>query len=193
MSPGYKHMWRYELGSCRFWTLGAIFQCCTEMYCGFCSPRTKLYKEVNTKGSGRKAAVGNVRLHVLLQDMPIGPTELQLIFAAVGLRAGSLPRMQKLSYKASLATEEVADTDMIKWREHTKKVLADRGVNNPDEICAAFDVRYQDMFKASCKTPGPWAPQATATCVDSDATEEMYSYWSYQQGMSKGLENEGQR
>ena len=135
--------------------------------CGFCSPRTKLYEEVNTKGPGRKAAVGNVRLQLLLQDMPIGPTELQLLFAAVGLRAGSLPGMQKLSYKASLATEEVADTDMIKWREHTKKVLADRGVNNPDEICAAFDVRYHGMFKASSKTPGPGAAQATATCVET--------------------------
>ena len=141
---------------------------------GFCSPRTKLYEEVNTKGPGRKAAVGNVRLQLLLQDMPTGPTELQLIFAAVGLRAGSLPGVQKLSYKASLATE-VADTDMIKWREHTKKVLADWGVNNPDEICAAFDVRCHGMFKASSKTPGPGATQATATCVNSDATEEMYS------------------
>ena len=135
--------------------------------CGFRSARTKLYEEVNTEGPGRKPAVGNVRLQLLLQDMPIGPTELQLIFAAVGLRAGSLSGMQKMSYKASDATEEVADTDMIKWREHTKKVLADRGINKYNEISAAFDVRYHGMFKASSKTPGPGAAQATATCVET--------------------------
>ena len=135
--------------------------------CGFRSPRTKLYEEVSTGGPGRKAAVGNVRLQLLLQDMPIGPTELQLIFAAVGLRAGSLSGMQKMSYKASDVTEEVADTDMIKWREHAKKVLADRGIDKCDQISAAFDVRYHGMFKASSKTPGPGAAQATATCVET--------------------------
>lgn len=135
--------------------------------CGYRSERTKLYEEVNTEGPGRKAAVGNVRLQLLLQDMPIGPTELQLIFAAVGLRAGSLCGMQKMSYRASDVTEEVTDTDMIKWREHTKKVLADRGIDKYDEISAAFDVRYHGMFKASSKTPGPGAAQATATCVET--------------------------
>ncbi len=135
--------------------------------CKFESERTKLYEEVGTHGPGRKAAAGNARLQLLLQDMPIGPTELQLIFAAVGLRAGSLAGMQKLSYKAAELTEEVAAVDMRKWREVTKQILKDRGCSDPNQISAAFDVRYHGMFRGSNQTPGPGAVQATATCVET--------------------------
>ena len=58
--------------------------------CGSRSQWTKLYKEVETTNRGRKAAEGNLRLASIVQDMPIGPTETQLLFAAVGIRAGSL-------------------------------------------------------------------------------------------------------
>ena len=135
--------------------------------CGFRSDRTKMYEEVHSDKQGRKAAVGNIRLQLLLQDLPIGPTELQLIFAAVGLRVGSLSGMQKAAYKAADSTEQVATADMEKWRQYTKQVLADRGVKNFDEISAQFDVRYHGMFRACAKTPGPGAQQATATCVET--------------------------
>ena len=143
----------------------SVILTCTS--CNFKSSRTKLFEEVNTNGPGRKSATGNLRLQLILQDTPIGPTELQLIFAALGLRVGSLSGMQKASYKASRITEEVATTDMVKWREFTKQVLADRGCNDFDQICAQFDVRYQGHFKSSAKTPGPGAVQATATLVET--------------------------
>ena len=135
--------------------------------CGYQSARTKFYEEVTSKGPGRRAATSNARLQLLLQDIPIGPTELQLIFAAVGLRVGSLSGMQKMAYKAAQATEELSEADMRKWREVTKQVLHDRGVNNPDQFSAAFDVRYHGMFKSSTHTPGRGAVQATATCVET--------------------------
>ena len=104
--------------------------------------------------------------------MPLGQTELQLIFAAVGLRAGSLSGMQKASYKAAEATEELALADMIKWREITKRILADRGSLNVNHFSAEFDVRYHGVFKSSSKTPGPGAVQATATCLETVTSEK---------------------
>ena len=143
----------------------SVIMICTS--CGYSSPRTKLYQEISSSRPGRKAAAGNTRLQLLLQDMPIGQTELQLIFAAVGLRAGSLSGMQKASYKAAQATEDLAEADMSKWREFTKRVLADRGVIDSNQFSAEFDVRYHGVFRSSAKTPGPGAVQATATCVET--------------------------
>ena len=140
--------------------------------CDFRSSRSKLYQEVPSEKPGRKAAAGNIRLQLLLQDLPIGPTELQLIFAAVGLRAGSLSGMQKAAYKAAAVTEEVATADMIKWTEYTKRVLADRGCELFDQFSAQFDVRYHGMYKSCTSTPGPGAMQATATCVETITSQK---------------------
>lgn len=139
--------------------------------CNFKSKSTKLYEEVPSSLAGRKAAAGNVRLQLLLQDLPIGQTEMQLLFASVGLRAGSLSGMQKLSMKAAKATEELAEADIRKWRELTKRVLADRGVLNINHFSAQYDVRYNGVFRASGKTPGPGARQATAACLETVTSE----------------------
>ena len=139
--------------------------------CDFRSEHTKLYEEIETPSPGRKAAAGNLRLQLVIQDLGIGQTDVQMLFAAVGLRAGSLSGMQKASCKAAKATEELAKADMIKWREHTKRILADRGVLSTNEFSAQFDVVYHGVFRASAKTPGQGAVQATATCLESDTSE----------------------
>ena len=43
----------------------------TCLQCGYKSKRTKLYEELDTGKRGRKSAVGNVRLQLMLQDTPI--------------------------------------------------------------------------------------------------------------------------
>ena len=78
---------------------------CTK--CGYKSIRTKLYEELESGKRGRKAAVGKVRLQMMLQDTPIGPTKVQLLFAAVGVNSGSLISMQRGAYKAALPTEDI--------------------------------------------------------------------------------------
>ena len=92
--------------------------------------------------AARRSAVGNVRLQLMLQDTPIGPTEAQLLLAAVGLNAGSLSSMQKGAYKAALATENVNHEDMLKWRGVVMDVLQKRGVLAYNQISGGFDVRY---------------------------------------------------
>ena len=139
--------------------------------CDFKSVNTKLYEEVPSSKPGRKAAAGNNRLQLLLQDMPIGQTEMQLLFAAVGLRAGSLSGMQKAAYKAAQVTEELAEADIRKWREFIKRVLADRGVLKINHFSAQYDVRYHGVFRASAKTPGPGARQATAALIETMTPE----------------------
>ena len=135
--------------------------------CDMKSQRTKLYEEIPTTKQGRKYAAGNIRLALMSQDMPIGPTAIQLLFAAVGLRAGSLTGLQKNAYKAAEITEGVARRDMEKWIEHAKDILTDRGAPDPSHISAQFDVLYHSVNKSNAQCPGQGAAQATATCVET--------------------------
>ena len=135
--------------------------------CGSRSERTKLYKEVDTNKRGRKAAEGNLRLALIAQDMPIGPTEAQLLFAAVGIRAGSLTSLQKNAVKAANITEEVTRKDMLKWIDHAKDILNDREVKHPDHISVQFDALYHSMNKSNAHCPGQGAAQATGTCAET--------------------------
>lgn len=135
--------------------------------CGMRSTRTKLFKEVNTSKPGRKFAAGNLRLALMNQDMSIGPTELQLLFAAVGIRAGSMTNLQRNACKASDITERLTRRDMEKWLDVARDILRDRGVSNPDHLSAQFDVLYHSVNKANAHCPGQGAVQATGTCAET--------------------------
>ena len=135
--------------------------------CDFASEHARLYEEVDRSGPGRRAATGNVRVQVLLQDMPIGPTSAQLLFAAAGLKAGSLTGMQKMAYNVSEDTVVTNQNDLIKQQNHVKWVLQQRGVENTNEIKGAFDVVYGGTCRKSLNTPGPGASQATATFAEN--------------------------
>ena len=99
--------------------------------------------------------------------MPIGPTEIQLMFAAVGIRAGSLTNLQKNACKAADITEGVARRDMEKWLETATDILRDRGVSNPGHVSAQFDVLYHSVNRANASCPGQGAVQATGVCVET--------------------------
>ena len=135
--------------------------------CDMKSERTKLYEEIPTTKPGRKHAAGNMRLALVSQDMEVGPTQIQLLFAAVGIRAGSLAGLQKNAYKAADITEGVAKRDMIKWIEHAKDIQKDRGVENPDHISAQFDVVYHSASRAHARNPGQGASSATGVCIET--------------------------
>lgn len=151
---------------------------CTQ--CGYKSTRTKLYEEVDTGKRGRKAAVGNVRLQVMLQDTPIGPTEAQLLFAAVGLYSGSLSSMQRGAYKAALTTQDITHLDMIKWRLMIQEVLRDRGVLCFNHISGAFDVRYNGSSMSNAVTPGPGATQGVGVFTENVTSQQKALAMHYQ-------------
>ena len=160
--------------------------------CGMESARTNLYEEIETGKKGRKHAAGSLRLASISQDMPIGPTEIQLLFAAVGLRAGSLTGLQKNAYKAAEITEGVARRDMQKWIEHAKDILADRGVSNSSHISAQFDVLYHSVNKANAQCPGQGAVQATATCVETvTPSKKVIAYDHVNKACLKGARLKG--
>lgn len=135
--------------------------------CSYTSSHVKLYDEVITHNRGRRAATGNIRLQVLLQDMPIGNVNAQLVVAALGVRPGSISSMQNLAYRTSDAAVAVNEGDMNKWREFIKEVQTNRGVKDPNHISGSYDVRYHGVFKKSNTTPGCGAIQATATLVEN--------------------------
>lgn len=135
--------------------------------CPYASKHVKLYEEIVSNTPGRRPATGNVRLQVVLQDMPIGNVNAQLILAALGVRAGSLSGMQNMSYKVSDVTVCVNNEDMNNWRNYIKQVQMKRGVTNPNHISAGYDVRYHGVFKKSGTTPGYGCTQATATLVEN--------------------------
>ena len=148
----------------------SVIMTCTE--CGFKSDRTKLYEELHSGKRGRKSAVGNVRLQLMLQDTPIGPTEAQLIFAAIGVNPGSLSSMQRGAYRAALATENVNHEDMIKWRNVIRDVLKDRGVLSFNHISGAFDVRYNGSSLSNDVTPGPGATHGVGLLTESITSQQ---------------------
>ena len=141
--------------------------------CGFTSDSKRLFAETPTNKSGRKSAVGNLRLMILLKHIPLGPTELQLIFGAAGLRPGSINGMQKLAAKAAKITEFVCDTDMRKWRQHVIDLMAARGVADPYLLSGSLDARYHGVNTSSSVTPGYGARQAVAT-LSENLTDKHY-------------------
>ena len=128
--------------------------------------RDKLYEEVSTNKRGRKAASGNLRLALLNQDMTIGPTEVQLLFAAVGLHV-NITNLQKTAVKVSEITETLARRDMAKWLEYAVDIYKARGVANENHISAEFDVLYHAMNRSNSHCPGQAASSATALCVET--------------------------
>ena len=151
---------------------------CTE--CGYRSKRTNLFEELKTGKRGRRPAVGNVRLQLMLQDTPIGPTEAQLLFAAVGLNAGSLSSMQRGAYKAALVTENVNHEDMIRWRGVIMDILQARGVLSFNEISGGFDVRYNGSSMSSAVTPGPGATVGVGLFVENVTSQPKCLGMDYQ-------------
>ena len=140
-----------------------MFTCKT---CGLSSQRSKLYEEVHTTKPGRKAAAGNIRLALLNEDVGIGPTEVQLLFAAVGIHA-NLNNLQKRAVKVSDITEKLARRDMEKWLQHACDILQARGVSSPEQISAQFDVLYHAVNRSNSHCPGQAAAAATALCVET--------------------------
>ena len=135
--------------------------------CKYTSPhRYKLYEEVETNKAGRKAAAGNLRLALLNQDMAIGPTEVQLLFAAVGLHV-NVKNLQKTAVKVSEITESLAREDMKKWLEYAHAIYKARGVEHPEHFSAEFDVLYHQMNRSNSHCPGQAASAATALCVET--------------------------
>ena len=126
----------------------------------------RLYEEVDTQKRGRKAAAGNLRLALLNQDIAIGPTEVQLLFAAVGLHV-NVTNLQKTAVKVSEITESLARRDMEKWLDHASEVYKARGVDSTNQISAEFDVLYHAMNKSNSHCPGQAASSATALCVET--------------------------
>lgn len=149
-------------------------------HCGYKSDPTRLYEELDSGKRGRKAAVGNVRLQLMLQDTPIGPTEAQLLFAAVGLNAGCLSSMQRGAYKAAQATEDITHMDMIKWRTTIQDVLKDRGVLCFNHISGGFDVRYNGSSMSSSVTPGPGATQGVGLFTENITSQQKCLGLDYQ-------------
>ena len=142
----------------------AKFSCKT---CQFkTSKHERLYEEVDTQKPGRKAAAGNLRLALLNQDIAIGPTEVQLLFAAAGLHV-NVTNMQKTAVKVSEITESLARRDMEKWLNHANEVYKARGVESTNQISAEFDVLYHAMNKSNSHCPGQAASSATALCVET--------------------------
>ena len=141
-----------------------VFYCKT---CTFANPkRDKLYDEVNTNKPGRKAAEGNLRLVALLQDLGIGPTEIQLALAAIGLHV-NITNLQKSAVKVSEITESLARKDMAHWLQYATEIYKARGVANEDQMSAEFDVLYHAMNRSNSHCPGQAASAATALCVET--------------------------
>ena len=135
--------------------------------CGLTSDRANLYEEVETTKPGRKPAVGNVMLGLMMQETGVGPTETKLLYAASGLNVGSLTSLQKTQYKVADVTERMVRIDMDKWLEHTQDILKARGVASTDQLSAQFDVLYHTMGRSHNSLPGPGASVATALCVET--------------------------
>ena len=141
-----------------------------KVWCKTCklkSPRTQLYEEIPSEGPGRKAAASNMRLMILLNFLTIGPTALQLICAAFGIKPCSLKGMQKLADRAGEVVKDAANNDMRKWRQHVKDILHDRGIAETNIFSGSIDTTYHGSSKASSVTPGTGANQATATCIEN--------------------------
>lgn len=142
-----------------------------KIMCTVCGKKStcyqKLYEEVKTTKCGKKAAVGNVRLGLMMQDTSIGPTETKLLFAAVGLNIGTLNNLHKMQLRVTDVTEKMVRRDMDKWLDKAKDVLAARGVASTDQLSAQFDVLYHSMNRAHNNLPGQSASAATALCIET--------------------------
>ena len=165
--------------------------------CDYKSKRTKLYEEVPHTGKrGRRAATGNMRGQLYLQDMPTFNTNAQLYLASYGIRPPSLNGMQKLSYRASKITEVVGEQDLKKQRGEVVDILKARGVEQPANMEAllsgCFDVRYSGVFKRSYCTPGPGASQATGFfCENLTNKQSVLSFDFVNQQCPKGSRLKG--
>ena len=135
--------------------------------CKLKSPRTQLYEEIPSEGPGRKAAASNMRLMILLNFLTIGPTALQLICGALGIKPCSMKGMQKLADRAGEVVKDSANRDMRKWRQHVMTILHDRGIDEHNIFSGSIDTSYHGSSKASSVTPGTGANQATATCIEN--------------------------
>ena len=129
--------------------------------------RHKLYEEVSTTKCGRKAAVGNLRCGLIMQDTGVGPTEVKLVFAAYDLNVGTLSGLQKMQVKITDITDKMVRRDMNKWLERAKDVLEARGVSSTQHISAQFDVLYHSMNRAHNNLPGQSASAATGLCIET--------------------------
>ena len=135
-------------------------------HCTYKSDRIKLYEEVDSDAP-RPSAVGNLRVMMLTNFMPLGPTELFLICAGFGIRPASMTGMQDLAYRAGEIIKETASNDIRKWRQFVVDCLHNRGIENPRHIAGSIDTCYHGSNKASSVTAGTGANQATTTLIEN--------------------------
>jgi hypothetical protein len=110
--------------------------------CSFKSPEYKLYEEIKTNKPGPNPAAVNMMFQAGPQDTPMGNTRARYLLAVTDIPPPSKTSMQRVSNIVGKATVELNEIDMIDKLKLVRQVNVMHGVQHPEQINVAFDVRY---------------------------------------------------
>ena len=142
--------------------------------CGFKSQKTKLFKEQEHTGPGRKAAIPNIQLANFLSKDAISYDSVMMLFSSIESVSLSATGIQKHVNKAGSVWLSVNEKQIQENRNDLKKVLHHRcgpNQNGVYEASAEIDTSYSNPPKGrSMSQP---ATQCITPLLENDTKKKM--------------------
>lgn len=124
--------------------------------CNRCSYKSKLYnifREIETKGRGRRAATANVGLNIAMTQTPVGPSSVRKLLLGSNIPPPSVAGMQKVSKKVNTFIETENNADMKRRRLKLSEINEMRGQAR-HEISIQSDGLYNNsLWSGVTRTP----------------------------------------
>ena len=173
-SPNCKHLdWQLpeEREIIHGLAITASFRC---QSCQFVSTPQKLYREMASKGPGRKKAVPNMSLQVGLYQTNISGTAVRRLLTALSTPAPVMSTLQKSSNECGNAMVQANEMDMMTKRRKVREVMEYRGMERNAPVTIEIDRQYNTpLSHGRRKTPFQPATQARDVVIEN-VTSDKY-------------------
>jgi hypothetical protein len=141
--------------------------------CNYKQPLQKLYNEVTTNATGRRAAHMNVQLQVGLAHTMISNTAFQRILATINVPPPAYSGMHYQSNKVSKKLVEIGEIDMKEQRMNIRRLNNLKGVPL-DEVNVSIDSRYNNgLCSGRGRTPFQAGTQQVTTMMENTTGHNM--------------------
>ena len=140
----------------------------TCMTCKYISPRRKLYKDVESKRRGPKAASANLGAQVGMAHTGVSNTGLCRILLSTNTPAPSKTSMQASANKVGKSIIQANQKDMAQIKKDLKVVTRARGLSERTGIDVEVDCRYSNPIHSGVGvTPFQPATQVTQLVAEN--------------------------
>lgn len=128
---------------------------CTNLKCGFETPKLKFYEEEEKAGRGRRSAKINVQMAIALTKQPIGYTSMIEILSSCDVSSPSIEGMRKSSNRIADDLIRINRDQLTKNRRVVKEVKSIRNGLIDTPIRLATDAAYNNCPRGrSFSQPG---------------------------------------